>query len=328
MKFPRLNIPALKMLSFRNPFVRERVLGVAKGKRRYDLPLSVSASNNFLRILIALMTVLGMLALSASFAMSAMTDRWSGGLQDKISVEIPAADSGGDIIRPELVKSMTKDAAEVLRDQDNVQSAQVTEEKEIRELLAPWLGTDMAIDSVPIPGLISVTFKKGSNPELKELELRLREVAPQARIDTHESWLADVARFTGALQFAAALLSFIIGLTTLVAVAGAVRSKLSENKEELELLHLMGSSDSYIASQIQRHTLILSFQGGVIGVIAGALVLFAISLAAGRMEVNLVPDFRLSELQQTLLVLMPIPIALLAMMTARYTVLRVLTKMP
>lgn len=323
MKLPRLKFP-----DFSNPFARERVLGVAKGKRRYDLPLSGSSSNNFLRILIALMTVLGMLALSASFALSAMTDRWSGGLQDKVSVEIPAADSGGDIIKPELVKSMTKDAAEILRDHKDVQSAEITEESQIRELLSPWLGTDMAMDSIPVPGLISVTFAKGSQPDLKDLELRLREVAPQARIDTHASWLADVARFTGALQFAAALLTFIIGLTTLVAVAGAVRSKLSENKEELELLHLMGSSDSYIASQIQRHTLILSFQGGMIGVAAGAIVLFAISLMAGQMGVNLVPDFRLNTVQQALLLLMPVPIAFLAMLTARYTVLRVLTKMP
>ena len=328
MKIPTFKIPAFKFPDFSNPFARERVLGVARGKRRYDLPLSGSSSNNFLRILITLMTVLGMLALSASFALSAMTDRWSGGLQDKVSVEIPAADSGGDIISPELVKSMTADAAEILRDQKDVESADVTEESEIRELLSPWLGTDMAMDSIPVPGLISVTFREGSEPDFKELELRLREVAPQARIDTHESWLADVARFTGALQFAAALLTFIIGLTTLVAVAGAVRSKLSENKEELELLHLMGASDSYIASQIQRHTLILSFQGGVMGVVAGAVVLFAISMVAGQMGVNLVPDFSLSIIQQGLLILMPLPIALLAMMTARYTVLRVLTKMP
>src|SRR5690606_39799746 len=103
MRFPSFNLPRLRMPDFSNPFARERVLGVARGKRRYDLPLSGSSSNNFLRLLIALMTVLGMLALSASFALSAMTDRWSGGLQDKVSVEIPAADSGGDIIKPELV---------------------------------------------------------------------------------------------------------------------------------------------------------------------------------------------------------------------------------
>lgn len=314
--------------SLKNPFHKERVLGVSKEKRRYDLPLASSSNNTFLRLLIGLMSILGILALAASFALSAMTHRWSEGLDHKVSVEIPAADSGGDIIDQGIIKSMTEEAAKMLRANGNVVEATVMDEKDIRKLLSPWLGDDMVMDSIPIPGLISVTFKKDSNPDLKDLELQLKDVAPRARIDTHESWLSDVVRFTGALQFAAILLGLIIGLTTLVAVAGGVRSKLSENKEELELLHLMGASDSYIAKQLQRHTLILSLQGGAAGVVAGCVLLFIISLIAGQMGVNLVPDFRLSEAQKAILLLSPVPIALLAMITARFTVLRVLTKMP
>ncbi len=319
----RFKIPA-----FKNPFERNRALGVAKEKRRYDLPLAGSSGNAFLRLLICLMSILGMLALSASFALSAMTDRWSQGLDNKISVEIPAADSGGDIIEPGIVKSMTDAAAKVLNEHPGVAEAAIMEESHVRELLSPWLGTDMVMDSIPIPGLISVTFNKDAAPDLKKLEQQLKEVAPRARIDTHESWLTDVLRFTGALQFAAILLSLIIGCTTLVAVAGGVRSKLSENKEELELLHLMGASDSYIAKQLQRHTLILSLQGGLMGVAAGGLLLLIISLVAGEIGVNLIPDFSLNAMQKAMLVLMPVPIALLAMVTARFTVLRVLTKMP
>jgi cell division transport system permease protein len=319
-----MKIPAI----FQNPFNRNRVLGVAKDKRRYDLPLTGSSNNNFLRLLIGLMCVLGMLALAASFALTAMNDRWSVGLENKISIEIPAADSGGDIIDPAMVKSMTDEAAKVMNENPDVKEAAIMEESQIRELLSPWLGHDMVMDSIPVPGLISVTFNDDATPDLKALELKLKEVAPRARIETHESWLGDVLRFTGALQFAAILLGLIIGATTLVAIAGGVRSKLSENKEELELLHLMGASDSYIAKQLQRHTLILSLQGGGLGVAAGAVLLLIIGLVAGNMGVNLVPDFRLDTAQKLALVLMPVPVAVLAMVTARYTVLRVLRKMP
>lgn len=313
---------------FKNPFQRERVLGVAKDTRRYDLPLSNSSTNTFLRLLICLMCILGMLALSASFALHAMTKRWSDGLEGKISVEIPAADSDGNIINPGIVRDMTDNAAQVLSQEPDVKEARITEEKEVKKLLSPWLGEDMVMDSIPIPGLISVTFEKDATPDIAALENKIREVAPQAKIDTHESWLSDVVRFTGALQFAAILLGLVIGVTTLVAVAGGVRSKLSENKEELELLHLMGASDSYIAKQIQRHTMLLSLQGGALGVVCGGILLFIIGLIAGRMGVNLVPDFRLGDIQKIMLVLLPVPVALLAMATARWTVLRVLTKMP
>lgn len=312
----------------KNPFNRNRVLGVARERRRYDLPLTGSTSNAFLRLLIGLMCILGILALAASFALGAMNERWSQGLDNKISVEIPAADSGGDIIDASMVRSMTDEAAKVLSAHPDVKEATIMEESQIRELLAPWLGHDMVMDSVPVPGLISVTFNEQATPDITALEAQLKEVAPRARIETHQSWLTDVLRFTGALQFAAILLGLIIGVTTLVAVAGGVRSKLSENKEELELLHLMGASDSYIARQLQRHTLILSLQGGAIGVGAGIILLFIIGLIAGNIGVNLVPDFRLNGMQKAALALLPVPIAILAMTTARYTVLRVLRKMP
>ncbi len=315
----------MKIISF---FKKERVLGVAKETRRYDLPLGQGEGNDFLRLLICLMSILGMLALSASFALQAMTKRWSDGLEGKISVEIPAADSDGNIIKAGIVQSMTDEAAKILSAHPDVSEAKISQEQDVKKLLAPWLGEDFSTESIPLPGLISVTFRKDSKPDMDFLARQIREAAPQAKIDTHESWLNDVLRFTGALQFAAALLTLIIGATTLVAVAGGVRSKLSENKEELELLHLMGASDSYIAKQIQRHTMMLSLQGGFVGVLAGALVLVVVGLIAGKIGVNLIPDFRLSDMQKIMLLLMPLPITLLAMGTARWTVLRVLTKMP
>ncbi len=307
---------------------RERVLGVSKGRHQYDLPLASSHSNSFLRLLILLMSVLGVLALSAFFALSAMTERWSEGLTGKASVEIPASDSNGDIISPELVRDMTDKVAKILSGHPDIAEVTITEESQVKEMLSPWLGTDIMGDTVPIPGLISITFNDDKDIDIKKLEQDIRDKAPLARIDTHESWLSDVLRFTGALQFAAILLGLIIGLTTLVAVAGGVRSKLSENKEELELLHLMGATDSYIAKQIQKHMMILALQGGAIGVVAGIILLFIISLIAGEVGVNLIPDFKLGMIQKAFLIFLPIPIAALAMMTARFTVLRVLTKMP
>jgi hypothetical protein len=60
----------------------------------------------------------------------------------------------------------------------------------------------------------------------------------------------------------------------------------------------------------------------------GGILLFIISMVARKIGVNLVPDFRLDSAQKLMLVFMPLPIAVLAMITARFTVLRVLAKMP
>ncbi len=319
MKLPKLSFDI---------FRRERVLGVSRGRHKYDLPLAASSGNGFLRLLIGLMSILGVLALCAFFALSAMTDRWSEGLHGRASVEVPATDSAGEIIDAALVQKMTDDAAKLLSQVPEISEVKITEEADVKKLLSPWLGDGISSDSIPLPGLISISFNDDAAIDAHALQAKVREVAPRAKIDTHETWLADVVRFTGALQFAAALLGLVIAATTLVAVAGGVRAKLSENKEELELLHLMGASDSYIARQIQKHTMILSMQGGAAGVLAGIILLVIISMIAGEMGVNLIPDFRLGFMDKMALVLLPVPIAMLAMLTARFTVMRVLTKMP
>ena len=78
-----------------------RSLGIATSKRRYDLPLNKDGGGLFLKILIALMSFLAILALSGSFALSAMKDRWSSGLENKASIEIRAQDEAGGILTPD-----------------------------------------------------------------------------------------------------------------------------------------------------------------------------------------------------------------------------------
>jgi len=70
---------------------KNRRLGVAHQTRKYDLPLEKGQGGRFLKILMGLMTLLAMFAFVASFALSAMTERWSSGLSNKATIEIPAA---------------------------------------------------------------------------------------------------------------------------------------------------------------------------------------------------------------------------------------------
>lgn len=312
----------------RNPFRRERALGVARGKRRYDLPLNKSPGAGFLVLLIGLMTFLAMLALASSFALSAMTARWSTGLENRVTVEIPAETADGKVLQAADIKKLTARAHDILTGQKNVVSAHVMTDEEIADLVKPWLGGDLQLNRVPLPGLIAVELQDTNPQSIKMLEAKLQAVTPKARIDTHEEWLTDLLRFTGALQFAAVLLTLVIGLTTVTAVAGAVRSRMAVHHAEVELLHLMGARDTYISRQFQRHSLILAFQGALCGVAAGAIALLAIGWISGEMGVNLLPDFSLGGGQIAALGVLPVLVALIATVTARQTVLKVLGQMP
>lgn len=307
---------------------RERTIGSAKKRRRYDLPLNKGSGTGFLILLIGLMTFLAMMALGASFALSVLQSRWSSGLENRATVEIPAEDHNGNLLTAAEIRSAAGLISDMLVNHPAVTAAQIMPENEIRDLVRPWLGDGLILNDMPLPGLITVTLTPGAGDSLPGLRDKIVTLVPHARLDAHEGWLAEVLRFTGALKFAAAILVLTIGITTVTAIAGAVRARMDIYRAEVELLHLMGATDNYIARQFQRYAMVAALQGGCTGIIMGAAVIFVIGMLSGRMDVNLLPGFALEPLQVAILCVLPLAAALIAVATARQTVMRVLTAMP
>ena len=307
---------------------KERAIGKVYGKRLYDLPLSKSAGSGFLLLLIGLMTFLAMLALASSFALSAMTQRWSSGLENRVTIEIPATDAQGTLLSKEDHERDVRRINSMLESHPAVAHIHILSDAEIQDLVKPWLGDNLLTENIPLPGLIAVELKQSDDKTTNILKEKIQNLVPLASLDTHESWLNDLLRFTGALRFAAALLTFVIGITTVIAIAGAVRSRMAEHSADVELLHIMGASDNYIAGQFQRHSMFLGIQGAVLGVIIGAIAMMIIGWLAGEMNVNLLPEFKLDGGQIIALASLPIMAALIAVAAARFTVLKVLSEFP
>ncbi|MAE51418.1 MAG: permease [Micavibrio sp.] len=307
----------------------DKKLGVATGRRRYDLPLNKSAGTGFLVLLIALMTFLGVMALAGSFALGSMAHHWSSGLENKLTIEIPADDATGTIRTREDIEKLSESVTERLSAQNFIRDIHALSQTEIQELIAPWLGEDAEnIPDMPLPGLIAVEFITINDHLIEKMRADLANIAPNIVIDRHESWLADILRLTGALQFATLLTTLMIGATTIIAIAGAVKSRIAIHRKDVELLHLMGASDRYISRQFQRHALILALQGAAAGAAAGLLGLLAISLFAGDTAAALLPEFQLNMIHIFTLAALPAAACFIAAATAKFTVLRELALMP
>ena len=195
-------------------------------------------------------------------------------------------------------------------------------------MLEPWLGKDALIDTVPLPGLISVQMKSSEPEVLNKLRTSIQSIDETIVVDAHESWLGDLLRLTGTLQFATFVITLIIGITTLTAVAGGVRSRMAIYRADVELLHLMGASDEYITKQFQRHTLILALKGGIAGALLATVVIILIRVFSDDTASGLLPDFTLGFGHILALLATPVIGAILAALTARLTVLRALSQMP
>lgn len=306
---------------------RERTIGRAE-KRQYDLPLNKGSGTLFLMTLIAMMTFLIIMAVASSFALHEMTRRWSSGLENKITIEIPAQNDDGKLMSRDEIFTLTRSIANALYRQPGITDIHVLGNEEIAKLVEPWLGDDFLGTEIPIPGIIALNLENTDVRTLQNIHTRITSIYKNARLDTHEEWLNDLLRFTGALQLAAALVVLVIGVTTVTAVAGAVRSRMDINRAEVELLHLMGASDRYITRQFQRHSLIIAMKGGIVGTVAGAAAMISIGWVAGEMGVAVLPDFSLAPWQVIVLALSPLLAALISSSTARWTVRRVLRTFP
>ncbi len=71
----------------------------------------------------------------------------------------------------------------------------------------------------------------------------------------------------------------LVVIVTVLSVTFATRGAMATNRPIVEVLHYVGATDGFVASQFQRHFLLLGFKGGAIG--GGiALLLFGILGAA------------------------------------------------
>ncbi|MCH8189029.1 MAG: FtsX-like permease family protein, partial [Proteobacteria bacterium] len=143
-----------------------------------------------------------------------------------------------------------------------------------------------------------------------------------AVLDTGKAWverLIDLARLAQMVAVAALALVVTVGVLTVVF---ATRAGLAVHHDVIEVLHLIGAHDSYIARQFQFRLLVLSLIGGVLGLVFGAVTLLVLTLLSSQVQASLVPRLSLTAPQWAILAMLPILGTAVATVTARMTVSR------
>lgn len=287
---------------------------------RSDLPLDRDALSRFLPWLIAFMVFLAALALAGMLALKTMTARWNSDMNATLTVQVPpGADDGATLRRSEQ-------ALNLIRTQTGVVEARKISDRDVLSLLKPWLGAVSAQD-LPLPVLIDVTVdrQKGFDGDL--LARRLAIAVPGALLDDHRVWLERLIHLIASVRLLAWVVLGLIGAATVGTVVFATRTGLSIHQEAIEVLHLTGAHDSYVAKQFARRAMALGFRGGMIGLSLAALTIWAIGRLAASLHSQMIPDLSFGTAQWLSLASLPLLVAALAMLTARFTVMRNLSKM-
>lgn len=295
-------------------------------KRLIVLPLARDPSSRFLPWIITFMVWLAGLALAAALVLTSATGKWQRGLAGSVTVQIIPAETD----TPETIKDKTERAVALLSTIPGIASAVPLDDQEISKLLEPWLGKDALSGALalPIPTLIDVRLEENTALDTDALGVRLAEAIPGTTLDDHGLWLQRLIELAGAIRMLAIIVMTLIGLAAIATVVFTTRTSLAIHLEMIELMHLIGARDGYIARQFALNAFWLGLKGGIAGLILTAGTLLGLGILADRVGTGLLPPFALDVWQWGSVAAVAVAAALLSTLTARITVLRVLGKLP
>jgi len=293
-------------------------------RRHTDLPLAGDATSRFLPWLVALMVFLAAMALAGAFTVGALMARWDHDVSGTLTVQVlPAGGERAEAATDERVAQ----AVALLRAVPGVEAVTALDKARTLALLEPWLGGTDVVRDMPLPRLIDVSIDRRAGIDLVQLGERLSREVPGTSLDDHRAWLSRLISLSHTIQALAFTVVGLIGLVTAATVVYATRTGMAVHHEIIEVLHLIGAQDDYIARQFARRAFALGFGGGVMGLGVALPVLSGLGWAAQRLEGGFLPTVALPLLGYVAIGLLPLLAAALAMLTARLTVHGVLARM-
>jgi cell division transport system permease protein len=292
---------------------------MAVKRSRQAVPLDRDSSGRYLPLLVAIMVYLAALAVAGALTMAKLAERWDSGLAGALTVQLPAESADAATLEA-VVAALTATPG--------VQTAEPMDQQAMTALLEPWLGDALLTGDLPLPRLVAVTVDTAEPPDIAALQARLEALAPGIVVDDHQRWLARLLDLARAVELMALVVVLLVVLAASIMVAFVTRMGLAAHQRSIELLHLIGAQDAYVARQFQNHALGFGLRGGLLGLVAALPTLYFARLLLQRIDSGLLPELNFLPHEWAGFVLLPVAAALVTMLTARVTVLRTLARLP
>ena len=212
-----------------------------------------------------------MLALALALAAGRLAAGWQGALADTATLQIFAPEAA--------MEEQARAALNVLRTTPGVRSVRMIDVAEQERLLEPWLGPDVAADSLPLPLMIEVATDR-ARLNVAGLEVRLAAEAPGAVFDDHAAWRQPLVAAAVRLRLFALGCLGLLGLALAGVLGLAARAAVAANGQVIRTLRLVGARDGYIARAFTRRPTRQAAAGALVGTALGTALLAALPRAS------------------------------------------------
>ncbi len=231
-----------------------------------------SIAGRSLTAVVAIMTFLAAMTAGAVIMVVTSASDWQSAVGREVTIQVRPV-TGRDI------EADVRAAIAVARGTAGTTDVRAYTKEELEQLVEPWLGSGLSLSELPIPRMIVVKLASGATPDLAGLRAALAARVPSASLDDHRGWIDRMRDMAEALVVIGIAILALVVVVTVLSVTFATRGAMATNRPVVEVLHYVGATDGFVASQFLRHFLLLGFKGGAIG--GGvALALFGILGAA------------------------------------------------
>ncbi len=276
------------------------------------------ARDGGLVFVIAVLCFFACLTALAALAANRAAQGWTAQLKGSATVLVrPAAGESPD--------AAAARAAEALAGVRGVSEAAALEKDKAVALLRPWLGRDALAEDQPIPRLVTLELDKANPASAEALDRALKAQGVDATVDDHSLWTRDIVRAGAWARWAALGVFALTALAAAAVIAFAARAALAARREIVEVLHVAGAKDAFIAGLLLRRFAGMAFVAGLLAA-SGAAAIGAAARLLGGGE-GLTPVLPVAWIDLAALAPCPVLAALVAALTARGAALRLLREM-
>lgn len=260
-------------------------------------------------------------ALSALIAQGTYTAAaaWSAQIEGELSVIVQTPD-----------RALAEDLADGIQQINGVIEVNLLSEEEVEALLQPSLGSGVLAGSLALPLLIAVQTDVLVGDPSPDITALMSAMSIEGEVNAHSGYTAYVREALRLLRFVAMAAVTLLAATAIAVIAFATKAALLARRDIVDVLHLSGADDAYIARLFEKRFWVLAVQAGIGGAVAAlaasAAIVFFFAETDG-IAAQLLPQPDLNRWNIAILLATPIVAGIVARSAARVTVISSLKEM-
>ena len=289
---------------------------------RAELPFKKDGANLFLEIISIISVFLFTITLAGFFMINSLVNSWDKGIVNGFTVQVTDEKTTDETQADVRLNKVINFFEQI----ENVEKVRLVSDKKIAKLMRPWLGDSVDVSVLPMPKLIEVKVKANSSFNFDKVAKDLSKVAPYTSINAHQVWLNKLIVFAKSVKALAFSILLLVLIICSFSIFYATKTSLGIHQNIIEILHIMGATDDYIAKQYARRGFFIGFVSGLIGVLAGGAVLWFMADVAAGLKGGIFDKASLDTVSVMYILTLPMITALISMFTSYYTVRKTLGK--